>query len=373
MDYFTMEPMKYWSFPASKTPDERIKHLEKMIIKDEYIYSQKFDGNWCRVVLTKERKAIQTRGISKKTGEYGEIQEKVTWWGELVNALSDLKDTVFLGEVCMEGGRDKDVGTILRCLPQKALARQALTPLTLHIFDVLVYDGENLMDSPITERIKFIDVIVNKVNNNLIYPINYYPMDDKFFDNLEEIFSNGGEGVVCYKKDSIYVPGKRGPHAWDTLKVKQEIQDSVDCFVYEQVAPEKYYTGKQLKEWMFWEDAKSGKRLLGYGYNDYLDGANIFPVTKNYFYGWCGSLGLGVYDKKGNIYPLCKISHLTDEEREDIKKNYDEKWHLRPVSIRGMMISQNQKGEFSIRHPIIEAWRDGDINIKDCTLQKIVK
>jgi hypothetical protein len=56
-------------------------------------------------------------------------------------------------------------------------------------------------------------------------------MDDTFFDKLNDIFINGGEGAVCYKKTSKYIPGKRGPSAWETCKVKQEISADVDCFI----------------------------------------------------------------------------------------------------------------------------------------------
>jgi ATP-dependent DNA ligase len=122
MNYFEMEPMKYWAMSSSMTKETRQSHLEKMITSGEYIYSRKYDGNWSRAVITPERQALQTRGISKVTGTYGEIQDKVFFWDALCSAFT--KDTVILGEVYLEGGIDKDVGSMTRSLTHKAKSIQ---------------------------------------------------------------------------------------------------------------------------------------------------------------------------------------------------------------------------------------------------------
>ena len=53
-----------------------MQHLENMIAGGNYLYSLKTDGNWARAVLTNENRVLQTRGISKVTGTYGQIQDK---------------------------------------------------------------------------------------------------------------------------------------------------------------------------------------------------------------------------------------------------------------------------------------------------------
>ena len=75
--YFSMEPMKYWSMSSSISKETRQANLENMIASGDYLVGVKTDGNWSRAVITKERSALQTRGISKGTGTYGEIQDKV--------------------------------------------------------------------------------------------------------------------------------------------------------------------------------------------------------------------------------------------------------------------------------------------------------
>ena len=121
MDYFTSEPMKYWACSSTMTPEAKRLKLEQMSESGDYLFGLKTDGNWSRAVITPERKALQTRGISTVTKTYGEIQDKVYFWQEICNAFD--KTTVILGEVYLPGLIDKDVGSVLRCLTPKALAR----------------------------------------------------------------------------------------------------------------------------------------------------------------------------------------------------------------------------------------------------------
>ena len=118
MDYFTSEPMKYFAPPSTMSPEVRRAKLEQMIESGQYAFGEKTDGNWSRAVITPERQALQTRGISTVTKTYGEIQDKVLFWNDVCSAFDNT--TVILGEVFLPGAIDKDVGSVLRCLPQKA-------------------------------------------------------------------------------------------------------------------------------------------------------------------------------------------------------------------------------------------------------------
>ena len=398
MNYFEMEPMKYWSMSSSLDKFTRELFIEKMITSKEYIYSRKYDGNWSRAIITPEKKALQTRGLSKVTGQYGEIQDKVFFWETLSSIFS--KDTVILGEIYLEKGIDKDVGSILRSLSQKAKSIQdekyyndisriykfsakdkrdiegnkfKNQKLAFKIFDVLVYEGENLMNSPITTRLQYIEKIVKKANHPLIGGVRYFEMDESFYDKLSSIFSEGGEGVVCYKKNSIYIPGKRGPHSWDTVKVKRELSAEIDCFITGIEPAVKNYTGTHLDAWMFWYNEKTGEKLYGDYYLSYVKGETcLIPISKGFYYGWPGAVHCGVYDENHNIYEICKVSGLEETFKEELKNNLNE-WIMCPLTISGMMLSQNANDTgISVRHPIIKSIRKGDINPEDCTLEKII-
>ena len=201
IDYFTSEPMKYFAPPTSMSAEVRRNKLEQMIDSGNYLFGLKTDGNWSRAVITSERKALQTRGISTVTKTYGEIQDKVFFWQDVCNAFTK-GTTVILGEVYLPGAIDKDVGSILRCLTPKAITRQKNNPLKWRIFDVLALDGKDYMDTGFEERIKLIPQVVARINSSLVEGVTYHEMDDTFFDRMGEIFAAGGEGCVCYRKDS---------------------------------------------------------------------------------------------------------------------------------------------------------------------------
>lgn len=374
MNYFESQPMKYYSASASMSPIEKRIKLESMIESGDYIWSRKYDGNWSRAVITKERAALQTRGISVKTKTYGEIQDKVFFWDDIVNAFPD-GDTVILAEVYLPGGIDKDCGSILRCLKDKALARQKDNKLEWRIFDILAIDGVDMFNTPVEERVSYIPEVVKRINNPLVKGIDYHEMDDNFFDDLAAIFADGGEGCVCYKKDAIYIPGKRGPHAWDSLKVKQEVSSDIDCFILDAVPCEKNYNGGDIGNWQFWENTRTGEKLVGDYFGDYQGGVPVIPISKNYYYNWPASITVGVYDNKGNIVELCKVAGLTEEFKTELRDNFNE-WKMCPISISGMMVSTanaNADGTgISIRHPILRSIRREDINPADCTLAKIL-
>ena len=368
INYFESEPMRYWAPAASMSAETKRQHLEQMIDSGNYLWSQKYDGNWSRAVITKEKAALQTRGISKKTNTYGEVQNKVFFWENILSAFNK-GDTVILGEIYLPGKIDRDVGAILRCLDDKALARQKDTPLEWRIFDVLALDGIDLMNTPIEERITYIPKVVKRINSPLVVGIQYYPMDETFFDKLNDIFSQGGEGAVCYKRTALYEPGKRGPHSWDTVKVKQEITNDIDCFITGFEPATQFYTGKELSSWPYWLNTRTDEKLYGDYFGEYQVGKILQPITKNYYYGWPGAIYVGVYDNNDNIYQLCKVAGLTEEMKTALRDNFAE-WYMCPLTIGGMMISE--ANGTSIRHPYIKSIRKNDIDPKDCTLKKIL-
>ena len=373
MNYFESEPMKYFAPAASMTKEARHLKLETMAASGQYLYGLKTDGNWSRAVVTPERAALQTRGISKKTGTYGEIQNKVFFWDDILSAFK--QTTVILGEVFLPGKIDRDIGSILRCLDDKARARQKDEKLRWRIFDVLALDGMDMMDWPFEERIGHIPEVVGRINSPLVSGVEYYDMDVNFFDKMGEIFAAGGEGCVCYRKDCKYIPGKRGPHAWDTVKVKQEISSEIDAFITGIIPGERIYTGKDLGTWQLWENQRTGEKLVGSYFGEYQTGGAYIPITKNYFNDWPGAIQVSVYDSNKNEVPLCKVSGLTEDFKTSLRDE-PERWIGCPVSISGMMVSSakadSEGNGISIRHPLLKRIRENDIAKEDCTLAKIL-
>lgn len=369
MNYFESEPMKYFAPPASMNKDMKRIKLEQMIDSGDYLFGIKTDGNWSRAIITPDRAALQTRGISKKTGTYGEIQDKVFFWDNVVKAFNNT--TVILGEIFMDGCIDRQIGSILRCLSPKALERQKETKLRWRVFDVLCYEGQDLMNTGFENRIKYIPKVVAQINSPLVEGVTYQEMDNSFFDKMADIFSKGLEGAVCYKKTATYIPGKRGPHAWESLKVKQEISNDIDVLITGLVPCEKNYNGKELVDWQLWRNTRTGELLKGSYFGDYQLGGPYEPISKNFYYGWCGAITVSVYDNNHELVPICNVAGLTEDLKSELRDNFDE-WYLTPITIGGMMISNTGSAIPSVRHPYIKTIRKEDLNPEDCTLSKIL-
>lgn len=371
-NFFELGIQKYWAPTSTTSAEVRRTKLEQAIESGDYIWSEKFDGNFLRGVITPERNALQTRGISTVTKTYGEVQNKVLFWSDVCKAFT--KTTVILGEAYIPGAIDKDVGAILRCLDQKAIARQKDIAVEWRIFDILALDGKELLDLPIEERIQYIPIVVKRINNPLVKEVPFHDMNENFFDDIGEIFARGGEGAVCYKKGILYTPGKRSS-AWTTIKVKQEISSEIDAFISGIVPGERVYTGKDLGSWQLWENQKSGEKLIGSYYGEYRIGGTYIPITKNYFNNWPGAIQVSVYDNNKNEIPLCKVSGLTEDFKTELRDN-PERWIGCPVTIGGMMVSSakadSEGNGISIRHPLLKRIRENDISKEDCTLAKIL-
>lgn len=372
-EWFELGVQKYWAPTASTSKEIRKIKLEQAIESREYIWSEKYDGNFLRAVITPERAALQTRGISTVTKKYGEVQEKVFFWNAIKSAFNH-GATVLLGEGYIPGGVDATVGSILRSLAPKAIARQKETKLEYRIFDVLALDGISFLDKPIEERIKYIPIVVQRIGNPLVKGVEFHEMNETFFDDVATILARGGEGAVCYKKGVLYTPGKRSS-AWTTIKVKQEITSEIDAIITDVVQGEKLYHGDDIGHWPLWENARTGELVQGEYFGEYQTGGAYTPVTKNYWNKWPAAIQVGVYNKEGTIIPLCKVSGLTEEFKTALRDNPNE-WIGTPVTLTGMMVSErraNSEGEgISIRHPILRSLRKDDLDPKDCTLEKIL-
>lgn len=388
-----LEAEKYWSFPSSYSKEKRESEINNMILRGDHYYQLKTDGNYSAFICDFDGdKRLISRGISKVTGEYGRLEGQVFFY-DLVAAAFD-KPTRIMGEIYLDGGVDKNVGSILRASSDKAKSIQdyeyyedAKTrvkftakdkrdiennefrgqPLKWRIFDVWYYDGEDLMNTPWIERQKYVKAAAERINSVLVSYVPYYPVDDKFYDNLTAIFESGGEGVVIYRDSGLPEPGKRTAHK--TLKVKRELENLLDVMIVGVEPAVQNYTGKDVEHWEYWLNTRTGEKLCGYYFGDYQLGSPVIPISKGYYYNWPGAVYTAVYDRNGNEIPICKVSGLSEEFKTELRDNYSKYDHC-PITIGGMALSDSNG--ISVRHPYLKSIRLGDLDPKDCTLQKIL-
>lgn len=292
LNYYEMAPMRYWSPDESqKVEADIITHPEKY---SDYVGSFKRDGEWAKVIWDGTKVSILSRSISKKTGEYARKEGNVP---HLVEEFKKLPaNTVILGELCFDDlyKRSKDVGTLLRCLPEKAVSRQEKEEDKLHfyVFDVLCWDNNDLVNIGFEERISYIEKIKPILGDRYT---RYAEIKDveEIAKEYDDYLAQGGEGFVLQRKDCIYYPDKRP--AWKTIKLKKATEE-IELPVVGLLNPEKFYTGKELENWEY-----------------FVDG---IAVTKYYYKGWVA----GVKVKNGDT--ICNVSSgITDEDAEWLATN----------------------------------------------------
>lgn len=283
-----MEAMRYYNNEAD-CPKRR----EMIEDKDNlYIATEKHDGCWALCAhYSRGNNLIRSRSISKVTGVYGDYTAKVP---HLVAEMDNWPDnTVVLAELCFReyGTNANTVGTILRCLPAKAIERQKETPLYAYIFDVLMYDGEDLTGVGYENRIINYGWLVRSDDGYFRRTAIFHDGID-FAEAADEIISAGGEGVVIQRKDNPYMPGTRT--AWKTLKLKQSLPE-MELKVVGTLEPSKLYEGDCPETWQYWKHDETGD----------------YPVTKPYYYGWKNGVTV-----EYNGITTDVTSGLTDADRE---------------------------------------------------------
>lgn len=283
--FVIMAPMKYYDNPEPTTESAKQKRLDMINNKDNlYVASEKHDGNWGLFIhYTKNFNLIRSRSISKVTNAYGDDTAKLPHLCEEMNTWPD--NTVVVAEICWDeyGTNANTVGTILRCLPEKAVERQKTKKLSAFIFDVLMWDSKDLMSLPYIERLNYISIR----GANYFKPTQIFTED--FAAAADAIISKGGEGCVIQRKDNPYMPGTRT--AWKTLKLKQCLPH-MDLQVIGTLEPNKNYDGDFAADWPY-----------------KLDDGTL--VTKPYYMGWKN----GVTVKLPSGLTTDVASGLTDDDR----------------------------------------------------------
>lgn len=346
-----LEPMKYYDKADDSSLSANLLTKKYAMIdnfNNEYIASQKWDGEWTMFIKDAGRVLIRSRSLSKVTGAYG---DKTAHLPHLVEEMENWPDgTVVLGEVCWGtlGTVSTDVGTILRCLPAKAIERQKNAPLVVKMFDILCVDGNNVMSYGYGQRVDELYKFFGRVGGN------YFTLTTFFFEKFQEEADNiiraKGEGVVIQRKDYPYEPGKRS--AWKTLKLKQRLED-MTLKVVAAKNPTKEYQGKDADGWEYWEgvDKYTGEVHKFNGPRPQNNGIIWSPVSKAYYFGW----KMGITCNFNGVL-IDASSGLTDEDREWLaseEANQAIEHGQLYAEIRSMMVASLG----GLRHPVIHKLR----------------
>lgn len=358
-NFHNVEAQKYWSFPSSFKGDKAAE-TKNMIFSGDYIGSRKMDGAFYKF-WKDENGNMELLGRSKSVS--GDYLNKIGHVPQLHEFFENMPNgTCLIGELYFpEKEGSSNVTTIMGCLEQKARDRQEKgNKLHYYVFDVLAWDGESLLKTNVEERLTYLsDVnVIRNTDYNEYVDIAMYYEGKELWNKLQSILAEGGEGIVITKKGTCYQPGKRP--ARQTLKVKKELQETIDVVILGANAPTRVYTGKEIENWKFWENLQTNQKMEGNFYKDYSDGAPIEPVTKNYFNNWAGSLIIGVR-KDDKLIAIGSLSGMTEE----VLGNWN-KYKGAVAEITAMEVLPTG----GLRHPKFVKWRP-DLRASDTDWNRI--
>ena len=362
IDWINASAMLYWSFPASYSAEKKKNEYNDAVYSGKYLGALKVDGYYQRLIKDEDGNCFM---IARSKNVKGEAVNKIEWVPQIMGFMRGLPNgTVLLSECYLPGNEgSKNITSLLGCLKEKCIARQeAGQKLHLYIFDICAWNGENWVKKPAAERFAWI----NEQESLCPYvEYAYYFRGAELNEKLQSYLADGREGMVITREDCpIYF--KRTP-AHMTIKIKQELRETIDVIVLGANAPTRLYGGKEIESWKYWEHMLTKEKLEGEFYKKYSDGEPIEPITKAYFHGWAGSLIIGLYDAAADkVVPIGSVSGLTEE----VLQNW-QSYKGKVLEVGGMQLMRDSKGEFTgIRHPKVISIRT-DKSPKECTIDQI--
>lgn len=277
-----------------KNKKTEIKKLEALIDSDDFVMEEKIDG--CHY------KMIGNRFFSiddvEKTSNFPHLVEFISSLN-MVNLILD-------GEIHYPGKTSQYATHVTGSTPEVATNFQNTNGYIHYtIFELLRTPKAHwTIENTYRERRRLLEHFYNTFIKGK--PIEeYIHIVPARFENkkayVESLLAEGKEGGVLKKLDGKYLMGKKPK--WNWMKVKQE--DTTDLIIIGFEKPKREYTGKNTKDWLYWEELPDGSQI---------------PVTEWYARGWIGSIILGAY-VKGSLQRICTASGIAKAVREDMTNN----------------------------------------------------
>lgn len=317
----------------------------------KYLINEKFDGHRAVMYVGKHSNKFYSRNLNKE-GQREENSDKIPHLKYLRLEWLDgkqLEDTILDGELVVVGNSNSSkVQSVMGALPEHSIEWQRENGvLQYKVFDILRFEGKDLKDLPLIDRLQMLQNIKCNATFFSISKV-YYNCDgvgDKlqliaehvsdYKELLESMWARGSEGVILKDINSPYE--EKRSKSW--LKFKKE--NTIDLEIVQLNPPTKEYKGKQLDKWK------------------YFDGDGN-AVTKAWYNGWVGELVCSTY-KSDKV--KCKVPNLSDALCEKIKCSRG--YPLGLVAEISYQDAYCKNGKWTLRHPRLKCIRE-DKNAREC-------
>ncbi|HJJ98973.1 MAG TPA: ATP-dependent DNA ligase, partial [Methanocorpusculum sp.] len=178
----------------------------------------KYDGSRFQFHKAGGRTAIYSRRLEEMTASLPDVVK-------MLSAATD-HDVIIDGEViAIQNDKPMSFQTVLRRIRRKHGVTDAVDAIHMQprVFDILVCDGETLIDRPFSERRK----ILEHVMKDFVAPQMVSDSPEEIESYYHTALNNGNEGIMLKVLGSPYLPGNRGK-LW--IKIKPEA-DTIDLVV----------------------------------------------------------------------------------------------------------------------------------------------
>lgn len=189
--------------------------------------------------------------------------------------------------------------------------KEGRTIINFRIYDVLWYEGEDLTKTSFINRISYIDKAVSKINNSLVKGAEYLEITENFYNTMSKFFSLGGENMIIFNK---YEPYQISEYAMKIID--KRLLSTYEGKVIDYIESEKNKVPNKLDTWKYWINRRTGEKLLGEYFKDYIyDNLILEPISEDYYYNRPNGVIIELFDgrkvklsnkklKKGDIIKI---------------------------------------------------------------------
>jgi len=295
----------------------------------------KLDGFRLNIHKIRDKISLFTRNLEDVTEQFEEIIEVIN---KYVKAESFILD-------CEAVGYDPKTGKYLpfqsisqrikRKYDIKEMAKKF--PIEINVFDIIYYNGKNLMNKTLKERREILESIIKEEKEKIVLTKKLVSSNEEEIEKFyKEALNKGNEGIMIKNLESKYVPG-RYVNGW--VKIKP-VLESLDLVIVK-------------AEW------GEGKRA------NWLSSFTLACKHENKFLD-IGKVGTGIKEKGEGV----TFKELTKELKKYILEERGKTVILKPVLIVEVSYEEIQKSPsyssgYALRFPRVLRIRSGDKSIED--------